>query len=151
VAAAGNDSFGQRRMEPRLPARFESVLGVAATTVDPDRPAPYSNLGDESELGDHVATFGGSIDSHDQPERGVIGIYAGEFPSGKSNDTGWAYWSGTSFATALVSGMAANVWAGSPDLDAGGVLAAVHAAAQAGNHYVPELRAPSIGIDGRWR
>ena len=156
VAAVGNDSLdeveaGQMRMQPRLPARFQSVLGVAATTGNPDRPAPYSNLGEESELGDHVATFGGSITSHSQPEDGVIGIYAGDFPNGKKNETGWAYWSGTSFATGIVSGVAANVWANSPELSAADVLAELHATAQAGGHYVRELRAPSIAVEGRWR
>jgi Subtilase family len=156
VAAAGNDSLleaetGHVRMEPRLPARFESVLGVAATTNRPTEPAPYSNLGDERALGDHVATFGGSINDREQPEDGVVGIYAGDFPDGARNETGWAYWSGTSFATGIVSGIAANIWAANPKLSAAEVLAEVHAAAFDSGDYVRELRTPSIAVDGRWR
>jgi len=48
IAAAGNDSLAevqahQARMEPRLPARFETVLGVAATTSNPRQAARYSS------------------------------------------------------------------------------------------------------------
>ena len=46
-----------------------------------------------------------------EPQDGVIGIYSGEFPGRRPNETGWAFWSGTSFATAIVSGIAANFWA----------------------------------------
>src|SRR5262249_55911569 len=149
VAAAGNDSLTQvearrPRMEPRLPARFDTVLGVAATTSDPRRPAPYSNLGDERELGDHVATFGGSVSDGLEPEDGVIGIYSGEFPLRRPNETGWAYWSGTSFATAIVSGIAANLWtrcrAQGKHLHASEILAELHAEASAFGPYVPALR-----------
>jgi hypothetical protein len=155
VAAAGNDSLESRhRLEPRLPARFETVLGVAATTSDPNQPAPYSNIGDEQRLGDHVATFGGSVGDEFQPRDGVVGIYSGEFPSGQANDTGWAYWSGTSFATALVAGMAANFWAhrrrDNPRLHAVDVLADIHDAAAESGPYVPELRTPSIEVAGGW-
>lgn len=156
VAAAGNDSLrrtetGHVRMQPRLPARFETVLGVAATTGKPSEAAPYSNLGDERDLGDHVATFGGSITDHDQPEDGVIGIYAGEFPSKQPNSTGWAYWSGTSFATAIVSGIAANLWTQRPDARAAEILAQLHAEASASGPYVPELSTPAIEVEGGWR
>jgi subtilase family protein len=155
IAAAGNDSLlpvesGHVRMQPRLPARFESVLGVAATTSRPTEAAAYSNLGDERELGDHVATFGGSIPDAQHPDEGVIGIYAGEFPDRRPNETGWAVWSGTSFAAAIVSGIAAHMWASAPTLNAAEVLAQTHAAASATGHYVPELRTPSIAVEGRW-
>jgi hypothetical protein len=156
VAAVGNDSLarveaGQARMEPRLPARFETVLGVAATTSDPRQAAPYSNVGDERELGDHVATFGGNVTDGLQPEDGVIGIYSGEFPFGRPNETGWAFWSGTSFATAIVSGIAANFWAHNPEIRAARVLAELHAEASAFGPYVSALRTPSIEVIGRWR
>jgi hypothetical protein len=159
VAAAGNDSLAQvearrPRMEPRLPARFETVLGVAATTSDPRRPAPYSNVGDERELGDHVATFGGGMGDGFEPEDGVIGIYSGEFPFERPNETGWAYWSGTSFATAIVSGIAANLWAErrahGKNLHANELLAELHAEASAFGPYVSALRTPSIEVQGRW-
>ncbi len=159
VSAAGNDSLeatesGRVRMQPRLPARFETVLGVAATTADPRVAAPYSNIGDERELGDHVSTFGGSVTHELLPEDGVIGNYAGEFPSGTANTTGWAAWSGTSFATAIVTGIAANLWAdtrrSNPEIHASEVLAELHARALESGPFVPELRTPSIEVEGRW-
>jgi hypothetical protein len=159
IAAAGNDSLVQvetnkARMEPRLPARFDTVLGVAATTSNPRQPARYSNVGDEQELGDHVATFGGNSSDALEPEDGVIGIYSGEFPDRRPNETGWAFWSGTSFATAIVSGIAANFWAvrrkQDPTLHAASVLADLHGEASAFGPYVPELRTPAIEVHGRW-
>jgi hypothetical protein len=157
VAAAGNDSEpGEARLEPRLPARFETVLGVAATTHDPKQPASYSNVGDERRLGDHVATFGGDRGAAFEPRDGVVGIYSGEFPPQRTgqaapdNATGWAYWSGTSFATALVSGIAANVWATRPTAHASEILADIHSAAVEAGAYVPALRTPSIAISGDW-
>jgi hypothetical protein len=154
VAAAGNDSeAGDIRLEPRLPARFETVLGVAATDADPRKAASYSNLGDEQRRGDHVATFGGERDARKRPIDGVVGVYSGDFPSeGDENATGWAYWSGTSFATAIVSGIAANVWAHKPRAHASEILADMHEAALTteGGGYVPELRAASIPIRGDW-
>jgi subtilisin family serine protease len=159
VAAAGNDSAAyvearQARMEPRLPARFETVLGVAATTTNSREPAPYSNVGDERQLGDHVATFGGSVSDGLEPEGGVMGIYAGRLPDDRPNETGWAWWSGTSFATAIVSGIAANFWSTAlrrdSRLDAPRVLADLHATALECGPYVPALRTPSIEVRTRW-
>jgi hypothetical protein len=159
VAAAGNDSLGQvgahhARMQPRLPARFNTVLGVAATTSDPRQPARYSNVGDERELGDHVATFGGNASDALEPEDGVIGIYSGDFPDERPNETGWAFWSGTSFATAIVSGIASNLWtarrAAQPNLHAASVLADLHAEATTFGPYVAALRTPAIEVRGRW-
>jgi len=159
IAAAGNDSLGQvdahqARLQPRLPARFNTVLGVAATTSNPRQPARYSNVGDERELGDHVATFGGNASDALEPEDGVIGIYAGEFPDQRPNETGWAFWSGTSFATGIVSGIAANLWTAArreqPNLHAASVLADLHAQATAFGPYVAALRTPAIEVRGRW-
>jgi subtilisin family serine protease len=160
VAAAGNDSLaqvdaGRARLEPRLPARFYSVLGVAATTSNPRQPARYSNRGDVRELGDHIATFGGNSSEALEPEDGVIGIYSGKFPDGRPNETGWAFWSGTSFATAIVSGIVANFWAvqrvNNPNLHAAGVLAELHAEVSERGPYVSALRTPAIEVQGRWR
>jgi hypothetical protein len=155
VAAAGNDSrTGDPRMEPRLPARFDTVLGVAATAGDSTLPASYSNLGDDLVLGDHVATFGGGVTDGLAPQDGVIGVYSGEFPANgrhaPANETGWAYWSGTSFATAIVSGIAANFWAAKRGQHAAEVLADLHAEARESGPFVRELRTPSIEIEGRW-
>jgi hypothetical protein len=158
VAAAGNDSqAGDPRLDPRLPARFDSVLGVAATVGNPPRPAVYSNLGDDLVLGDHVATFGGGVDGL-APHEGVVGVYSGEFPTdGKReprNETGWAYWSGTSFATAIVSGIAANFWAvrrkEDPGVRAAEILADFNAEASASGPFVRALRTPAIEVEGDW-
>ncbi|MBV9578381.1 MAG: S8/S53 family peptidase [Chloroflexi bacterium] len=118
VAAAGNDSLESeietgRRFQPRIPARFDDVLGVAATEWG-HQAAPYSNIGDVPVLGNALANVGGGVASDGlHPRAGVVGIYAAPtFPDSVAhNDTGWAEWSGTSFATALTSGLAANFWA----------------------------------------
>jgi hypothetical protein len=154
VAAAGNDSLravlgGQARLYPRLPALFDTVLGVAATLSD-GAPAPYSNAGDDLQLGDHLATFGGGVSGMtDQPLGGVLGLYSGAFPAPAEADgvSGWAWWSGTSFATAIMSGIAANFWGqrrGSHAVDA---LADLHAEAAASGTWVPDLRTPAVSVE----
>jgi hypothetical protein len=42
-------------------------------------------------------------------------------PPDRTNKTGWVYWSGSSFATPVISGMAANVWQKDGSLTAGEV------------------------------
>jgi hypothetical protein len=163
VAAVGNDSLrrvdnDRQRFEPRVPARYASVLGVAATTSDPSQAARYSNIGDEMEFGDHIATFGGDIDSSDGPRDGVIGLYTAErFPTpdggdGAPNDSGWAVWSGSSFATGLATGMVANYWAAQrarkPETHAEAILLGFNTLAES---YAPALRTPSIGMRGEWQ
>jgi hypothetical protein len=155
VAAAGNDSHaGELRLDPRLPARFQSVLGVAATRGD-GTPASYSNVGDEQRRGDHVATFGGDRDAGQVPDDGVVSVYAGDFPPTNQdttpvNETGWAAWSGTSFSTAIISGVAANVWARNPKARASDILAEVHEVARHTSKYIPELRTYAIEVSRGW-
>src|SRR5947199_10799210 len=60
-----------------------------------------------------VATFGGDrdgmLDADGLPEA-VRGVYiAPTFPGGEQNVTGWADWSGSSFATAIISGLGAHL------------------------------------------
>jgi hypothetical protein len=126
VAAAGNDSVYrgvQRhpRWGPRLPALYDQVLGVAADTVRPAAPARYSNRGEHpaAAVRDAVATLGGDLAPDGlSPRGGVISVYTAEqFPPllppavPALNDTGWAEWAGTSFATPIVAGISANFWA----------------------------------------
>jgi hypothetical protein len=166
VAAAGNDSLrrvesGHPRFGPDYPARDEAVLGVAATTRAAATAAAYSNLGDELEAGDHIATFGGGVRAADDtPREGVIGVFsAPNFPratgdpaGGLRNDTGWAEWSGTSFATAIAAGLVAGYWTTQrgrrSDLGAADVLAEFHRLAR---HYAPAVRTPSIAMQGDWQ
>jgi hypothetical protein len=164
VAAAGNDSRkrvegGRPRLGPRVPARYESVLGVAATTGDPSQAASYSNAGGDLEFGDHIATFGGEVTASNEPEDGVVGLYsAPTFPGvpggtdgSLTNETGWATWSGTSFATAIASGLVAGYWAEqgatAPGMHAEAVLLQFNTLAR---DYAPALRTPSIAVEGAW-
>ncbi len=134
VAAAGNDAFpGSTRPEPRYPARYDWVLGVGAVQVgDGRRPADFSNRGDEIVMGNGIAVFGGNadlpprspgdppsprvIDLNQRPVDAVVGVFsAPELPLGAGkNTTGWAYWAGTSFATPVVSAIAADLWLSQP-------------------------------------
>jgi hypothetical protein len=138
VAAAGNDAHekegepGTRQRPPaRFPAAFKQVIGVGA--LPKEHPAPgqkhkaasYSNLADRPETIGY-ATLGGEPGV----EKGVLGVYIGDFPKVKAginkpekaknmlpedidytrNDTGWAWWAGTSFATPIISGLLAAWW-----------------------------------------
>jgi hypothetical protein len=129
VAAAGNDSVFRGvarhpRWGPRLPALYDQVLGVAAHSVRPGAPARYSNRGETqtAPVRDAVATLGGDLAADGlSPSGGVIGVYSAEqFPpllppaAPALNDTGWAEWAGTSFATPIMAGVVANYWATQP-------------------------------------
>jgi hypothetical protein len=169
VAAAGNDGApGQKPPPPRLPARYDSVFGVAAVNRKLAA-AKYSNLGDDVQLGNAVSIFGGDASpgpNADDPNlintavpEGTVDAVVGVFsaptfprmrPAGPGrelpppvNESGWAYWAGTSFATPIVSGLAASVWSSKPDLSPGDVLSTVRSYATAGQ----QLAAPVIEAD----
>ncbi len=128
VAAAGNDALRRRRRaaadgahpQPRLPADFDGVICVVATNRE-GRIAAYSNRADIPATGNCVATYGGegmldgkaTVVPPGTPPDGMVSVYTRlEVPAVdgmRPNMTGWVYWSGTSFATPVVSGMAANV------------------------------------------
>jgi hypothetical protein len=128
VAAVGNDYYVAPvgRKDPRYPAAYDCVLGVAALASN-DSLADYTNAGDEPEptVRNGVATFGGNTKLPggpgsgppltDAPPNAVKGIFtAAELPlNGGPNESGWVEWAGTSFATPIISAIAANLWAAS--------------------------------------
>jgi hypothetical protein len=133
VAAAGNDSYhhtGPIPFGPRLPAAIENVLGVSSFVPDREagrgdwRLASYSNDDDFFRGNDGIGAFGGDTlssgrsDQHDAP----LGLFVSESdPDGATNTSGWAYWSGTSFACPVVAGFAACLWSARHGLTAGQV------------------------------
>ena len=136
VAAAGNDGVDCHNQpvagghpQTRYPAAFEKVVGVGALPRNPTPTAAgkfnktsYSNRSDEiPEYG--VATMGGEAGI----DKGVLGVYISNFPVRtaepsrnckfnegdfryENNDSGWAWWSGTSFAAPIVSGVLTAWW-----------------------------------------
>ena len=119
VAAAGNDSTlankqGLQPQPPRAPARYDTTLSV--TSVNSRfAPSRFANLACMPPLNAGVATFGGdsygSIDAHKWPDA-VRGVYISPtFPGGAQNTSAWADWSGSSFATAIISALGAHLLA----------------------------------------
>lgn len=133
VAAAGNYNMpGAGRPEPRFPAFYDSVFGVAAYTREFGA-AAYSNRGDEigpallngiATLGGNTITIGGqrNIATLSDGPDAIQGIFSAVdlpffLPSPRgttvphgSNTTGWVYWVGTSFAAPIISAIAAVTW-----------------------------------------
>jgi subtilisin family serine protease len=155
VAAAGNDaSGGPVRPEPRIPARYDEVLAVAAVQRNSFEPSSFSNRGDVAIMGNGVAVFGGDARPPEQSARGsgadprraspgreddpwvtvdgVVGAFSAEvLPlEGGPNTSGWASWAGTSFATPIVAGLAADVLTREPDLGPARVIERVRVHAQ---------------------
>jgi len=117
VAAAGNDSFlskkqGQKPRPPRIPARYDTTVSVASVNSR-FAPSTFSNAACMPPVNAGVATFGGdsdgNLDANGLPEA-VRGVYiAPTFPGGEENISGWADCSGSSFATAMISGLGAHL------------------------------------------
>lgn len=117
VAAAGNDSDNDPdpnyHFPARYPAAFPSVVGVGSVTANSFKPTVYSNIADAPNS-DGYATIGGDVTASVPPESapttGLLGVYLHETtPAGTGyNDTGWARWAGTSFATPVIAGILAD-------------------------------------------
>jgi hypothetical protein len=117
VAAAGNDSYQVPIPFPsNLPGGWPTGLGVAATN-DENQRACFSNQG-------RLAAPGGDGRSDNESDhdckprndectdkdflKAIVGPIL-QPPSYKDNDNGYIFWSGSSFSTPLVSGLAALV------------------------------------------
>jgi hypothetical protein len=117
VAAAGNDSVlahqrGLSPRPPRAPARYESTLSVTAVNSY-FAPSIFANAANVPPIDAGVATLGGdgygAVDSTGLPDA-VRGLYISPtFLDGSPNTSGWADWSGTSMATAIISGLASHL------------------------------------------
>jgi subtilisin family serine protease len=109
VAAAGNNSAGLDSPEPAtLPAAWNSVIGVAASNRANGRSC-FSNQGD-------VAAPGGDGQSLTSCVPQLADCQGANCPYALVGpvlmppaETGYTYWTGSSFATPLVSGLAALV------------------------------------------
>ncbi len=137
VAAAGNDSNTPDmpgRMVARYPAAFPEVISVGAVDQSGNA-APYSDYPALPPYHNGIATYGGGlpIPEPSSPGPGAMtpvdatkpidalrGVYSSPtYPALSADDpdkehpapnkSAWAYWSGTSFATAIISALAARV------------------------------------------
>jgi len=127
VASAGNDSNTidmPWRIGPRYPAAFPEVLAVGAVDKNGEM-ASYSNYPQLVPMHNGIATYGGGVPikadiARDEVDA-FIGLYsAPTYPaleatnpatpdSPAPNTHAWAYWSGTSFATPIISAVAARI------------------------------------------
>ncbi len=116
VAAAGNESGPQMALPANLPAQWEHVIGVAASTAE-GRRACFSNRGDLAAPGGDGARRPLRVAPQAMTEQCVPAVRACDGPEcaygliGPALEdparTGFIFWSGSSFAAPLVSGLAA--------------------------------------------
>ena len=127
----GMNAGVSHRFGPRYPAAFPEVISVGA--VDNEGLAtPYSDYPSVQPNHNGVATYGGALPQpvppHPESSRkthavvkdAVVGLYSSShYPTLSASETppdeytenshGWAYWSGTSFATPIVSSLVARL------------------------------------------
>lgn len=113
VAAAGNNSANLKSPEPsHLPGNWSEIIGVAASDQEMGR-ACFSNRGNIAAPGGDGRTKADDPNSC-EPANDSCGVSDCKFAVvgpvlKESNNTGYAYWSGTSFACPMVAGLAACV------------------------------------------
>jgi hypothetical protein len=112
VAAAGNDGRKEDTagVKARYPAALTRVAGVGSLPRSRQKlgngkfiPSAFSNLSD-TPARNGIATFGGE----EGEGKGVLGLYIGEIPC-CCNESKWAWWAGTSFATPILTAALASV------------------------------------------
>jgi len=118
IAAVGNDRrTGDEAPTPaRYPAALRRVTGVGALPKSLEklptgkyRTSVFSNLS-ESPDGRGVVTKGiVTLGGEEGDGNGVLGLYIGEFPDNSRNESKWAWWAGTSFATPILTGAVASI------------------------------------------
>ncbi len=130
VAAVGNNAldpiYEGVRPDARYPADFDligNVLSVMATDITVSGPAQYTNnasgMGVATIGGDAVLTGGQSVLEGETVAPmtwdAIKGIYWEPklVIAGVPNTSGWVSWAGTSFATPIISAIAAVLWTGS--------------------------------------
>lgn len=165
VAAAGNDSMGEsRRSEARYPAAYDEVVGVTAAALDGTLEADYANrIGPKG-----IAVFGGVVrpltlsealdrfgDVPITPQMADARVVEPPYLVGRfsdsnvpvlgpaadpTNGTGFVGWAGTSFATPVISGLAARLWASTEyaNRDARAVWEAIHELARQNHDGLPD-------------
>jgi subtilase family serine protease len=129
VAAAGNNSAGLPA--PRtsdLPAAYPYVIGVAATNIE-DQRACYSNLGHIAAPGGDGGSFDGTWPDNPEVAKALNTAYSGKtclpvaftcqpddpncyyglVSYSPGSATRYRFWSGSSFAAPLVSGIAVRL------------------------------------------
>lgn len=156
VGAAGNDNGAPyhaqpsgARPDPRYPANNPKVLSVAATRGD-NMPTRYSNQADVSLPLNGIATLGGdtvvAADGDPEVDPGDLVHGIGAMPG---TATCWIDWAGTSFATPVITALAADYWDANPGLTGHQVLAAVIGLEDTGQIAVldcPAIRASQIFV-----
>jgi Subtilase family len=131
VAGAGNDSNSPdmpMRLPPRYPAAFPEVIAVGAVDKNGNA-ALYSDYPSLPPRHNGIATYGGGLplpESHAGSMTtathvdALQGVFSSPtYPALSANDpqanyeapnkSAWAYWPGTSFATPIISALAARV------------------------------------------
>jgi subtilisin family serine protease len=166
IAAAGNDALTYAsaghpdHLQPRMPADYDKVICVVAANRE-GKIAEYSNRADVPMKGNCIATWGGEGVVSAAPDYrgtvvvpadrdGVVGLFTRPRTAmNEENKSGWVYWSGTSFATPIISGLAAVLLGNDLSLTQRTVMGRLYDMAQPSAQTDPALGCPYIGVSQR--